>query len=137
MEKISMFYNMAVIALGAISSYLFGTSSLLFKTLVLFVVLDYLTGMASSAYEGKLNSKIGFKGILKKVMIFAIVAIAHSLDQLTGGNIIKTATIFFYLSNELLSMIENAGRLNVPIPPFIKNAVSLLRQKSGNQNKDD
>jgi toxin secretion/phage lysis holin len=131
-----MFYNMTIVAIGAFASYLFGTSSLLLKTLVLFVVLDYLTGMAASAYEGKLNSKIGFKGILKKVMIFAIVAIAHSLDQLTGGNIIKTATIFFYLSNELLSMIENAGRLKVPIPPFIKNAVSLLRQKSGTQNKD-
>jgi toxin secretion/phage lysis holin len=127
---------MAVVAAGAFLSYLFGTSTLLFKTLVLFIVLDYLTGMAASAYEGKLNSKVGFRGILKKVVIFAIVAIAHSLDQLTGGNIIKTATIFFYLSNELLSMIENAGRLNVPIPPFIQNAVSLLRQKSGTQNKD-
>jgi toxin secretion/phage lysis holin len=128
---------MAIVALGAFISYLFGTSSLLFKTLVLFIVLDYLTGMAASAYEGKLNSKVGFKGILKKVMIFAIVAIAHSLDQLTGGNIIKTATIFFYLSNELLSMIENAGRLKVPIPQVIKNAVSLLRQKNGSQDKDN
>ena len=131
MEKWSMFYHMTVVFLGAAISYLFGTPSLLFKTLVLFVALDYLTGIAASAYEGKLNSKVGFKGILKKVIIFAIVAVAHSLDQIVGGSYIQTATIFFYLSNELLSMIENAGRLNVPIPPFIKNAVSLLRQKSG------
>jgi toxin secretion/phage lysis holin len=134
-EKWSMFYHTAVVTLGAVSSYLFGTPGILLKTLVLFVVLDYITGMAASAYEGKLNSKVGFKGILKKVMVFAIVAVAHSLDQLIGGYYIQSATIFFYLSNELLSMIENAGRLNVPIPPFIKNAVSLLRQKSGMNNK--
>ena len=137
MEKWSMFYHSGVISIGAVSSYLFGTPSMLFKTLVLFVVLDYLTGMAAAAYEGKLNSNIGFKGILKKIMIFTIVAIAHSLDQLLGGYFIQSATIFFYLSNELLSMIENAGRLNVPIPPFIKNAVSLLKQKSGTSNKNN
>jgi toxin secretion/phage lysis holin len=131
-----MFYNMTVVALGALTSFLFGTPSLLLKTLVLFVFLDYLTGLAASAYEGKLNSKIGFKGILKKVMIFTIVAVAHSLDQLTGSYFIQSSTIFFYLSNELLSMIENAGRLNVPIPPFIKNAVSLLRQKNGIHKKN-
>jgi toxin secretion/phage lysis holin len=134
-ERWSMFYHMAVVSIGAFSSFLFGTPSLLFKTLVLFVILDYITGMAASAYEGKLNSKVGFKGILKKVMVFAIVAVAHSLDQLLGGLYIQSATIFFYLSNELLSMIENAGRLNVPIPPFIKNAVSLLRQKNGNNSQ--
>ncbi|MFG6494531.1 phage holin family protein [Fictibacillus sp. UD] len=135
MVKWTLFYHSSAISIGAIFSYLFGTPNMLFKTLVLFVVLDYLTGIAASAYEGKLNSKVGFKGILKKIMIFAIVAIAHSLDQLLGGYFIQSATIFFYLSNELLSMIENAGRLNVPIPPFIKNAVSLLKQKSGTNNK--
>jgi toxin secretion/phage lysis holin len=136
-EKWSLFYHSGVVTLGAVSSYLFGTPSMLFNTLVLFIVMDYLTGMAASAYEGKLNSKVGFKGILKKVMIFAIVAIANSLDQLLGGHFIKSATIFFYLSNELLSMIENAGRLNVPIPPFIQNAVSLLKQKSDINKKND
>ncbi|MBY6036521.1 phage holin family protein [Fictibacillus nanhaiensis] len=132
-----MFYNMTIVTLGALSSYFFGSPSMLFKTLVLFIVLDYITGMAAAAYEGKLNSKVGFKGILKKVIIFALVAVAHSLDQLIGGLFIESATIFFYLSNELLSMIENAGRLNVPIPPFITNAVSLLRQKSGIDKKKD
>ncbi|WP_286166332.1 phage holin family protein [Bacillus sp. E(2018)] len=135
MEKWSMLYNMTVVSLGAVASFLFGTPGMLFKTLVLFIVLDYLTGMAASAYEGRLNSKEGFRGILKKMIIFAIVAAAHSLDQLLGGNYIHSATIFFYLSNELLSIIENAGRMNVPIPEFIKNAVSLLRQKNDNQNK--
>nr|WP_246625126.1 phage holin family protein [Fictibacillus nanhaiensis] len=128
---------MTIVTLGALSSYFFGSPSMLFKTLVLFIVLDYITGMAAAAYEGKLNSKVGFKGILKKVIIFALVAVAHSLDQLIGGLFIESATIFFYLSNELLSMIENAGRLNVPIPPFITNAVSLLRQKSGIDKKKD
>lgn len=136
MGKWTLFYHTSSISIGAISSYLFGTPTMLFKTLVLFVVLDYLTGMAASAYEGRLNSRVGFRGILKKIMIFALVAIAHSLDQLLGGYFIQSATIFFYLSNELLSIIENAGRLNVPIPPFIKNAVSLLKQKSGTQNEN-
>jgi toxin secretion/phage lysis holin len=130
-----MFYNLGIVSLGALTSFLFGTPSLLFKTLILFVLLDYLTGIAASAYEGKLNSRFGFKGILKKVMIFAIVAVSHSIDQLTGTYYIQSATMFFYISNELLSLIENAGRLNVPIPPFIKNAVSLLRQKNGTPKK--
>ncbi|WP_347552959.1 phage holin family protein (plasmid) [Pseudalkalibacillus hwajinpoensis] len=121
---------MGTVCLGGYISYLFGSMTPLLNMLVLFVIVDYISGMLASAYEGKLSSAFGFIGIFKKIVIFSIIAIAHSLDQLFGGHMIRDATLFFYLSNELLSIIENAGRLNVPIPGVIKNAVKILKGKA-------
>ena len=120
------------IAVGAsIVTYLFGGFDSLLLVFTAMVVIDYVTGLLASGVEGKLSSKIGFKGIAKKIMIFALIAIAHFIDQFVGNtHLIRDATIFFYMANEILSTIENAGRMGLPIPTFLRNAVTMLRNKS-------
>ncbi len=116
---------------GALASYLFGGWSALLGILLAFVAFDYISGIIASATEGKLSSKIGFKAIPKKVMIFVMVAMGNLVDQALGGDnhIFRDGVIFFYLANELLSIIENAGRAGLPIPEQIKNAVDILKGK--------
>jgi len=107
----------------------------LLSILLTFVVLDYASGVLAAAKEGKLRSDVGLWGIAKKVMIFAIVAVAHLVDTALGeASLFRDAVIFFYLANELLSLIENAGRLGAPIPGIIKQAVEVLRGKSGDKD---
>ncbi|AOZ91617.1 phage holin family protein [Paenibacillus crassostreae] len=119
---------------SVVASFFFGGWSALLTILLVFVVLDYITGVAAAAKEGKLKSNIGLWGIARKMVIFAIVAVAHLTDQALGGShLFRDAAIFFYLANELLSLIENAGRLDAPIPPGLKQAVEVLKGKSGDK----
>jgi toxin secretion/phage lysis holin len=119
---------------GAVASYLFGGWSSLLSILLTFVVIDYITGVSAAAKEGKLNSEVGAWGIVKKVSIFAIVAIAHLIDRALGdSHLFRDAAIFFYLANELISVLENIGRLGAPIPPGLKQAIEILRGKSGDK----
>jgi toxin secretion/phage lysis holin len=132
MERLDIIYKAAATTLGGISGYLFGGWSTLIQILVIFIVIDYVTGLIAAGYQGKLSSRIGFKGIAKKVMIFALVAVAHLIDRALGDNhLFRDATIYFYLANELLSILENAGKTGLPIPDQIKNAVQVLKGKSG------
>ncbi|MDM5198457.1 phage holin family protein [Fictibacillus enclensis] len=135
MSRVQMLFKSCSALAGAYAGYFFGPMSPLIIALVILAILDYLTGIIASAYEGKLSSSVGFKGILKKIAIFCIVAVAHSLDTLLGGHYIRDATIFFYLSNELLSIIENAGRTNIPLPPAIRKAFLVLKQKEEEKEK--
>lgn len=115
---------------GAAASYLFGGWSALLGILLAFVVIDYVTGVIASGVEGKLSSTIGLRGIAKKVFIFVMVAVAHLVDSSIGNaHLFRDATIFFYLANELLSILENAGRVGLPIPPVIKQAVDTLKNR--------
>jgi toxin secretion/phage lysis holin len=124
------YFKTFVTILGAIVGYLWGWSPLL-SILLVFVVLDYVSGMMASATEGKLSSSIGFKSIPKKIMIFVLVAIAHLIDGAFGDNhMFRDAAIFFYLANELLSITENAGRLGLPVPNQLMQAVDILKGKS-------
>ena len=123
---------------GAAASYLFGGWSALLTILLTFVVLDYVTGVVAAAKEGKLNSETGAWGIAKKVGTFVVVAVAHLVDSALGdAHLFRDAAIFFFLANELLSVIENAGRIGVPIPPVMQRAVEVLRGKGdvGNANR--
>lgn len=130
MNKWEVFYNTGAAATGAIVGYLFGGWSTLLQILLAFVAIDYISGMLASGVEGKLSSKVGFRGIAKKVMIFAIVAVGHLIDKAIGeGHIFRDAIIFFYLGNELLSILENAGRTGLPVPEKIKSAVDILKGK--------
>ena len=100
--------------------------------LLTFVALDYVSGVAAAAKEGNLRSDVGLWGIAKKVMIFGIVAVAHLIDTALGdAHLFRDTAIFFYLANELLSLIENAGRLGAPVPPFLQRAVAALRERGG------
>jgi toxin secretion/phage lysis holin len=124
------FYKSSIAIGGAAASFLFGGWSALLSVLLAFVFFDFITGMVASGIEGKLKSKVGLIGIARKVFIFFMVAIAHLIDTSLGDqNFIRDATIFFYLANELLSIIENAGRIGLPVPELIKRAVEVLKGK--------
>lgn len=130
MEKWEVIYKFGFATIGGVGGYLFGGWSALLQILVAFVAIDYVTGFIASGAEGKLSSKIGFKGIFKKLMIFALVAVAHLIDKLIGeAHVIRDAVIFFYCGNELLSILENAGRTGLPVPDQIKSAVQVLKGK--------
>lgn len=124
-------YKTITTAVGAIVGYIFGEWSVLLQILLAFVIIDYVSGLLASGVEGKLSSKVGFRGIVKKIMIFVLVAVGHLVDKAIGdGSMIQNAIIFFYLGNELLSILENAGRTGLPVPEQIKNAVDVLKGKS-------
>ncbi len=119
-------------ALGAALAYLFGGWGALLGILLAFVVTDYITGVVAAALEGKLASGIGYKGIAKKVMIFIIVAMAHLADQAIGlDSVLMSAAVFFYLANELLSILENAGKIGLPVPKVLERAISILKDRGG------
>ena len=90
--------------------------------LVTFVVIDYLTGVMLAILEKRLSSEVGARGIFKKVLIFAMVAVGHIIDAqvITNGSAVRTAVIFFYLSNEGISILENAAKIGLPIPEKLK-----------------
>jgi toxin secretion/phage lysis holin len=128
--KLSFIFNSVTTGLGGVIGFLYGGWSMALTVLVTLVVLDYLTGWLASAVEGKLSSAVGFKGIAKKVTIFLIVAVAHLADGfLNAGSVLINASVFFYAANEILSIIENASRIGVPVPKVIKDAVLILKEK--------
>ena len=111
-------------------TYLLGGWSALIQILVAFVVIDYITGVLAAAIRGKLNSNIGLKGIAKKVFIFVIVACGHLVDSAMGTqDLVRDAAIYFYIANELLSILENAGEIGLPVPDILKNAIERLKGK--------
>ena len=116
---------------GWLGYFLGGCDGLLYA-LVLFVVVDYITGVMCAAADHKLSSEVGFKGICRKVLIFLLVGIGHVLDaQIIGtGSVLRTAVIFFYLSNEGVSLLENAGHLGLPIPEKLKVVLEQLHDRA-------
>lgn len=118
---------------GASATYLWGEWTALLNILVTFVAIDYITGVIAAGVDGKLNSKVGWRGIAKKVAIFFVVAVAHQVDVALGGqyHMFRDAAIFFYLANELLSFTENAGRIGIPVPDKLLSAIEVLKEKKG------
>ncbi|MGG3808577.1 phage holin family protein [Geobacillus thermodenitrificans] len=131
MERLDITFKTGAAILGGLAGLLFGESIGLLVALFWMAVIDYGTGMAAGYVEGTLSSKVGFKGIAKKVMIFVMVALAHQVDSALGTkNMFRDATIVFYMANELLSIFENAGRMGVPVPERLMQAVEVLKGKS-------
>ena len=122
---------------GWLGWFLGGCDGLLYA-LVLFVVVDYITGVMCAAADHKLSSEVGFKGICRKVLIFLLVGIGHVLDtQIIGtGSVLRTAVIFFYLSNEGVSLLENAGHLGLPIPEKLKVVLEQLHDRAEKDNNE-
>lgn len=116
---------------GWLGYFLGGCDGLLYA-LVVFVVVDYITGVMCAINDKKLSSAVGFKGICRKVLIFLLVGIANVLDvQVIGtGCVLRTAVIFFYISNEGISLLENAGHLGLPIPEKIKVVLEQLHDRA-------
>ncbi len=120
-----------VTAAGGIAGWLFGGIDGLVIALVAFVVADYLTGVMAAISEGQLSSAVGFRGIFRKILIFTLVGLANLLDVHVLGDtsVLRTATIFFYISNEGISLLENTTRLGLPVPERIRNALDLIGHK--------
>lgn len=126
-------------AIGGWLGYFLGGNDGLIIALVVFAVADYITGVMCAVSNKKLNSQVGFKGICRKVLIFLLVGIAHILDvQVIGtGSVLRTAVIFFYLSNEGVSIIENAAHLGLPIPEKLKAVLEQLHDRAENEKEDE
>ena len=118
-------------AVGGWLGYFLGGCDGLLIALVIFVTCDYLTGIMCAIADKKLSSEVGFKGIAKKVLIFVLVGIGNIIDVsiLKEGSAIRTAVIFFYLSNEGISILENSAHLGLPIPKALKNVLETLSKE--------
>lgn len=121
-------------AVGGWLGYFLGGCDGLLYALIAFVVVDYVTGVMCAIINRELSSAVGFKGIFRKVLIFLLVGIANIIDvQVIGtGAVLRTAVIFFYISNEGVSLLENAGHLGLPIPEKIKTVLEQLHDRAEN-----
>jgi len=133
-ERYVQLYAGTVCALlGAAVTFSFGIWNESLTFLLILMAVDYFTGVAASIKEGSgLNSSVGFWGLFKKGLILLVMMITHRLDLLLGADMIMGGAVFFYIANELLSIIENYGRLGLPLPDRLKRIVQVLRDRAGN-----
>ncbi len=120
---------------GGIGWFLGGFDGFLYA-LVAFVVIDYLTGLMCAVIDKKLSSEVGLRGIFKKVVIFALVGVGNIIDKnlIGDGSVVRTAVIFFFVSNEGVSLLENAARLGLPVPQKLKDILAQLHS-GGDKDK--
>ncbi len=126
-------------AIGGWLGYFLGGCDGLLVALVVFTAVDYITGVTCAVADRKLSSEVGFRGICRKVLIFLLVGIANILDvQVIGtGSVLRTAVIFFYISNEGVSLLENAAHLGLPIPEKMKEVLEQLHDRAENEKGDE
>ena len=124
--------QMVFAAVGGWLGYFLGGCDGLLIALVVFAVVDYITGVMCAISDKELSSEVGFRGICRKVLIFFLVGVANILDvQVIGtGSILRTAIIFFYLSNEGVSLVENAAHLGLPVPEKLKAVLEQLHDRA-------
>ncbi len=124
--------QMVFAAVGGWLGYFLGGCDGLLIALVVFAVADYITGVMCAISDKKLSSEVGFRGICRKVLIFFLVGVANILDvQVIGtGSVLRTAIIFFYLSNEGVSLVENAAHLGLPVPEKLKAVLEQLHDRA-------
>ena len=131
MKELWNMCQLAFTAVGGWLGYFLGGCDGLIIALILFVVIDYITGVMCAVVDRKLSSAVGFKGIFRKVLIFMLVGIANIIDVqvIKSGSVLRTAVVFFYLSNEGLSLIENSVHLGLPVPEKLKAVLKQLNDK--------
>ena len=124
--------QMVFAAVGGWLGYFLGGCDGLLIALVVFAVVDYITGVMCAVSDKELSSEVGFRGICRKVLIFFLVGVANILDvQVIGtGSVLRTAIIFFYLSNEGVSLLENAAHLGLPVPQTLKDVLEQLHDRA-------
>ena len=139
MKEIWNTFQAVIAAIGGWIGYFLGGCDGLIYALIAFVVIDYITGVMCAVSDRRLSSAIGFKGICRKVLIFALVGIANILDVhvIGTGCILRTASIFFYLSNEGVSILENAAHLGLPVPKKVKDVLKQLHDRAESEENDD
>ena len=132
MKEIWNWIQIAFTALGGFLGWVLGGMDGFLYALIAFAVIDYITGVLCAISDKTLSSEVGFKGICRKVLIFTLVGIGNILDVyvLSGTGVLRTAVIFFYLSNEGVSLLENAAHLGLPIPEKLKEVLEQLHDRA-------
>lgn len=116
--------------LGAAASYMWGGFPMVIKLLLVLMVIDFVTGLLAGWAERRLSSRIGRQGIARKILTPIMVSVAHFADVALGtGSVFRDGVAFFYVVNEVLSIVENAGRAGLPIPDNFRKAIEILREK--------
>ena len=131
MKEIWNGIQVVITAIGGFFGWFLGGTDGFLYALLVFVVLDYLTGVLCAIADRTLSSEVGFIGIGRKVLIFALVGVAHILDVyvIGDGSVLRTLVVFFYLSNEGISLLENSAHLGLPIPEKLKDVLEQLHNK--------
>lgn len=131
MKELWNVIQIGLAAAGAWLGWFLGGMDGLIYAMIVFVIADYATGVMCAISDKHLSSEIGFKGICKKVLIFVLIGVANLIDIyiIKSGSMLRTATIFFYLSNEGISLLENAAHLGLPVPQKIKDILKQLNEK--------
>lgn len=134
MKNIIETIKMIFASIGGWIGWMLGGADGFLYALIAFVVIDYLTGIMASILAQKLSSEVGFRGIFKKVLTFVLVGVAHIIDFyiIGSGSAIRTAVIFFYISNEGISILENTAKIGLPIPERLKNVLEQLKEENRN-----
>lgn len=139
MKQIWSGIQIAFAAFGGFLGWFLGGVDGFLYALISFTVIDYITGVMCAITDKKLSSSVGFKGICRKVLIFTLVGIGNIVDVyvLGQGGVLRTAVIFFYLSNEGVSIMENTAHLGLPIPTKLKDVLEQLHERGGNENESE
>ena len=133
MKEVWTGMQLAFATLGGFLGWFLGGVDGFLYALIAFVVVDYITGIMCAILDKKLSSAVGFKGICRKVLIFTLVGIGNMVDVYVLGEagVLRTAVIFFYLSNEGVSLLENATHLGLPVPDKLKSVLEQLHNRNG------
>ncbi len=139
MKEVWNWIQVVFIAIGGWLGYFLGGFDGFMYALLVFVVVDYITGIMCAVLDKELSSEIGFRGIFKKVLIFTLVAIGHIIDEnvIGDGSVIRTAVIFFYLSNEGISILENVVHIGLPVPQKLRDVLEQLNDKSEGEEDNE
>lgn len=138
MKQIWTGIQIAFSALGGFLGWFLGGADGFLYALIAFVVIDYATGVLCAIADKNLSSEVGFKGICRKVLIFTLVGIGNILDVYVLGEagVLRTAVIFFYLSNEGVSLLENSAHMGLPIPEKLKDVLAQLHDRAGKDGEE-
>ena len=139
MKQIWSGIQIAFTAFGGFLGWFLGGVDGFLYALIAFTVIDYITGVMCAVTDKNLSSSVGFKGICRKVLIFTLVGIGNIVDVyvLGQGGVLRTAVIFFYLSNEGVSIMENTAHLGLPIPAKLKEVLEQLHERGGKDNEPE
>ena len=137
MSKIFNMPSCIISLIGGVASYMLGGWDVLLKALVALVILDYITGVLKGIYRKKLSSDIGFRGLIKKIIIFIVVATANIVSGILSDSIpLRDVVIIFFISNEGISLLENAAEF-IPVPQKLKDVLVQLRDNSDKENMEE
>lgn len=121
---------------GSLMTFLFGAFDLPLQILCVAVGLDYFSGMLKAFYLGEISSKVGYKGLIKKVGIFFVVIVAQMADLLLGMFIFRSAICLFFSANEMISVLENVGNMGIPIPKFLKDRLAQVQSENDEKKEE-